>query len=95
MFFSDFIRQTILVPLQRSLQSTSAASTDINSAICIYFKPISTGFVQVSVIINGEHICLQPAFAVPEDKPLFAVVDLFGVCKAVQVLPVKRSGKCF
>ena len=23
----------------------------------------------------------------------FAVVDLFGVCKAVQVLPVKRSGK--
>jgi hypothetical protein len=91
--FSDFLRQTILAALPRSLQSTTASSTDINSAICIYFKPISPGLIQPFVIINGEHICLQAASEVPENKPIFAVVDLFGVCKAVQVLPVKHSGK--
>lgn len=71
----------------------TASSTDVNSAICIYFRPISADLIQLFVIINGEHICLQAAASIPENRQLFAIVDLFGMCKAVQVLPVKHSGR--
>jgi hypothetical protein len=68
-------------------------SNDIASAICIYFKPMSDGFVQAFLIINEEHISLQAEpIRLTENKPIFAVVDLFGTSKTISVLPVKRSG---
>ncbi|KAI6182153.1 NHR domain-containing protein [Aphelenchoides bicaudatus] len=90
---NDFIQQTILAPIPKSIQSVNTPSTDIKSAICIYFKCVSPGFIQPFVIINNEHICLQTTSAIPmrENSQIFAVADLFGVCKSIQVLPVKLS----
>jgi hypothetical protein len=81
------------MPLPRNPQSLAAYSSEIGSAVGIYFEPLSAGVVRAFVIINEEHICLRAEpIRFTEGKPLYAVVDLFGTSKAVSVVPVKRSG---
>jgi len=88
----EFIQQTLLVSLPGLPQSLTSYSSEISSAVCIYFKPISPGHINAFAIINEKDICLnKEPINVGENKQVFAVVDVFGQSKSVQITPVKKS----
>ena len=68
---------------------------DVGARFGIYFKELcaNSGLIMPYVLINDEHLCLrdEPLHFAPERK-IYAVIDLFGVTKSVDVLHGRRSG---
>ncbi|KAI6234494.1 NHR domain-containing protein [Aphelenchoides fujianensis] len=89
---AEFNDQTFLLPLPRKPNSSAAFPIETNAIFGVYFRQLADGLFDAFALINDEHVRFrEEPIQLPPGRPLFAVVDLFGNTKSVEIIPVKRT----
>ncbi|KAI6203671.1 hypothetical protein M3Y94_00583500 [Aphelenchoides besseyi] len=88
---ADFNNETFLVPLPCKPNSSTAFPMETDAIFGISFKSVADGLVQPFALINNQQIPFrdEPVEVTP-GRAIYAVVDLFGVTKSAEVIPIKR-----
>lgn len=68
--------------------------TDVKSRIGVYFQLSSYGTAQMHFIVNSEeHGPSTIEIPFDENKPLFALADVYGSTKRIRIVPYTTTGK--
>lgn len=78
-----------LAPARWDSSSQAPLATDTGSRIGIYFELIREDYADLYLVVNGLNLgCWAQGVEIVPDKPMYAVVDVYGNTKAVRIVPL-------